>query len=283
MAKVKTKKLLKRILTVILAVGLALGSAIGITTLVSKIAEDPLKTVRPIFKVGNISDKGEHIEGSKGAIFSELFECQGLTITPKFESHVSYKVFYYDADEKFLHKTESLSTSYKGAFPIAKYACIEITPSNDSKVSWYEVYKYRKCLKIEVNKEQDLLYSDNLFELASKGSYYGIDSLEDSYIVSNDGYNRAKLLDVKKCYKLVVVVDKVSTSENEPSTVIRFADDSKTVLSSIDLDKYEGEGKEILEASTGLTLYVLTMDLSKNYCYAGISVPNDVNCWIFAK
>lgn len=163
----RSKGLLKKILSVILAIGIGLGSVIGITALVSKIAEDDLKTVRPIFKVGSLDDStGEYVKGTS-TVYSAEFECQGLLITPKFESKVSYKVFYYDTNKDFLGKTELLSDVYMGvpndenlnlgskSVEDVKYARILIYPEDDAKIYWYEVIKYSTALKIEVYKDQE--------------------------------------------------------------------------------------------------------------------------------
>lgn len=154
----KSKKTWKKVGSVFLSVALALGTVIGVTSLITKIEEDTLKTIAPTYHVGALNDiDGEYVESSN-SIYSDIFECQGLQITPDFESNVNYRVFYYDLEEKYLDKTATLTDFYKTELPIAKYARVEITPQKDDKVAWYEVSKYATQLKLEVNKEQNFKF-----------------------------------------------------------------------------------------------------------------------------
>ena len=152
--KRKHKNGWKKILTVFLSIVLGVGAIFGVTKIL-EIVDEPTKAVILSYEVGTLNDKGEYQESSQHIYTKEAFECQGLVITPEFDSTVEYRLFFYDSEAKFINSTNFGDLKFDGSVPQnAKYARIVIRPKQDQKVSWYEVYKYSLQLKVEVYKEQ---------------------------------------------------------------------------------------------------------------------------------
>ncbi len=151
-----SKKGWKKILTVGLGFLLVVGAIFGIARWSEK-AEKTTKEISLSYEVGSLSRDGKYSETEESIYTKTAFECQGLKITPDFDSQVSYQVFFYDQNEQYLESTASMTEFYEGTPLLAKYARIEITPQEDEKVSWYEVNKYAKQITVEVNKTQDFV------------------------------------------------------------------------------------------------------------------------------
>lgn len=112
------------------------------------------------FSLGGLNDKGEYIETKESIYTKDAFKCQGLTVTPEFESQVTYQIFFYDELGEFVNKTASLEKAYRDDIPAgAYYARIVITPNKDEdgsaiELNVFKVSKYAKQITITVNKEQ---------------------------------------------------------------------------------------------------------------------------------
>ena len=251
----KSKRTWKKILSVVLGVGLAFGSVIGITNLVLKIEEDTLKTVRPIYHQGELdSSTGEYLE-SKAKIYSDIFECKGLTITPKFENDVSYRVFYYDTNENFLTCTSKIDSFYQSDLDFPRYARIEITSDKDIKINWYEVSKYARQLKIEVSKEQNSLNFNNLQNVG-----------DDTNKFSVAGFTKLMIAD------------------NNSNSAVKFYNASNEEIqnSSITLENNDSVKTETISSS--LNIYTLLLDIPADCAVIEIiNTAANSNYWVLAK
>ncbi len=123
--------------------------------------EENTKTISASeFSLGGLDENGEYVETHKSIYTKDAFECQGLTVTPKFESQVSYQIFFYDEYGDFVEKTESLEKTYNDEIPDGvTHARIVITP--DAKedgtsvtMNVFNKSKYAKQLTIKVDSEQ---------------------------------------------------------------------------------------------------------------------------------
>ena len=160
--KKKRKISLKSIISLVVVIAVVIALGAGITTL----AKDEMRTVGKLgFEVGSIStETGEYVENKSALYTKSAIECQGLTITPDFDSQVEYQIFWYNQDEIYFGHTEVLDNKFVGSVPeLAYYARIAVYPHpvdengkevKDFSIKFYEKYKYVKDLKIEVNKEQ---------------------------------------------------------------------------------------------------------------------------------
>ena len=69
------------------------------------------------------------------------------------DASVTYKLYFFGAEETFISSTSALSTDFDGELPEgAKYFKIAITPANDTKVEWFEINGYVSQLSVVVNK-----------------------------------------------------------------------------------------------------------------------------------
>lgn len=168
----KFKKNWQNWLTVGLGVLIFAGSVIGISSLVKKANEDT-KTISLTYSVGGLDANGKYEETEDSIYTKDAFECQGLKITPDFDSQVSYEVFFYDLNGQFLESSGVLTDFYDKTPFVAKYARIELLPEADNKVSWYEVSKYANDIKVEVSKNQNIDVATAVRNLENKAVIKG--------------------------------------------------------------------------------------------------------------
>lgn len=133
------------------------------------------------FSLGGLDNNGKYVETKESIYTKDAFQCQGLTVTPEFESQVTYQIFFYDELGEFISKTNSLEKAYRDGIPAGvSHARIVITPNKIEgeavKLNVFKVSKYAKQLTIKVNKEQktfieQLAGADNHAVLLGQGSY----------------------------------------------------------------------------------------------------------------
>ena len=106
------------------------------------------------YAIGIIDAEGEYEQGTSSIYMKKLHSVDGLTCELDEDATITYKIVFYDEDEKFVDSTGDLSLNYDGtAIPTtAKYFRIEITPTNDAEVSFMEIGTYASQLTVKVNK-----------------------------------------------------------------------------------------------------------------------------------
>lgn len=106
------------------------------------------------YEIGLLDDTGAEVKGTTAIRTKGYVKTDGLTCDLAEKPNVSYKLYFYDGDKKFVSKTETLTADYDGsAIPeTAEYARIVITPTNDPEVSWTEIGGYEKELTVTVKK-----------------------------------------------------------------------------------------------------------------------------------
>jgi len=130
MAKVKLQSKWKRFIAIVLAVLTSVAAVFGIVKLGVMLSSDT-KEISPSFKRGALDVNGKYVDTNDSIVTKELFECQGLKITPDFDSTVSYQVFYYDQDQTYLECSEVQESAFSYTPVLAKYASVVITPDVD--------------------------------------------------------------------------------------------------------------------------------------------------------
>lgn len=156
----KNKGILAKVLSVVLLIGIVLGLAVGVV----KLTELKTKTVSSLaFKVGGLDDTetdelyGKYKERKDAIYTPDAIECQGLTITPDFDSKVKYRIFWYNFKEECCGISGELTEKFLGNVPdYAKYCRIMIIPNleNGEEINFWEVAGYAKYLTIKVNRKQ---------------------------------------------------------------------------------------------------------------------------------
>ena len=164
----------KLIISGVLFVLLAGASIFGIV----KLTSIETKNISPfLFSVGALDETdGTYIENDTAIVTKNVIECQGLSIVPKFDSTVDYRVFFYNEDEAFINcsRLYSMYDKFDMAVPkLAKYCRIVIYPSQfnldgspiqDFKVKFYEPVMYASNLTIKVDKKQQFTVVDLIDE-----------------------------------------------------------------------------------------------------------------------
>ncbi len=164
----RSKRTWKKILSIGLGILLTVGAVFGISALISK-SEETTKTIKPTYEIGGLTEDGAYSETNE-SIYSDAFECQGLSVQLDFDHNISYEIFYYNEYSDFISSTGTLTENYNTVDNLMPantvFARIEITPNEDSSISWYEKSKYSKQLTIEVFKDQtDLSNTESLVDL----------------------------------------------------------------------------------------------------------------------
>ena len=122
------------------------------------------------FERGGLDENGKYVETNASIYTKEAFACKGLRVVPDFESQITYDVYYYDHDDRFIESKLGLSSVYDEDYPLAQYARIVIHP-NASKtdknfgISWFDIRYYCDDITITVDKDQTTKYAsfNNLY------------------------------------------------------------------------------------------------------------------------
>lgn len=139
-----------RVIVVLLAI-VMLAGAIGAG--INYLKKDTKRIHASAFSVGGLTANGKYLDTKNSVYTKDAFECKGLHIVPKFESAVSYVVYFYDNTGAFLEKTETLTEEFKDSVPTgAKTARIVITPNGEKvEIKALEAMKFAKQLDITVS------------------------------------------------------------------------------------------------------------------------------------
>lgn len=162
--KKKTKKIIKGIGLGALGLGVLVAGANLVSNL-GEVKDSTTEKINLTYTVGGLDENGKYVEDDGTLYTKKAFECKGLTIDIDFDTNVSYQVFFYTEDDKFVESTEVLTEDYKIDVENENitHARIEVTPNwdmlevekdEDQVIKWYEVTKYSKQLKVSVDKDQ---------------------------------------------------------------------------------------------------------------------------------
>lgn len=185
---------------------IALFAAIlGIIFALVKCSQVEKTDIHPVFSLGTLNEDGNYEKSTTSIYTKDPFECRGLTITPDFESHLQYRVFFYGTEGQFVGATDTQTGS--GAIPmsdIAVTARLVITPLDDDnkniELKLWDVPKYSLSVKISVNADQTYEIP-NLYELAKAKKYTGetaLTGLTSQQIVEYSYFENATLSNSSK-------------------------------------------------------------------------------------
>ena len=107
------------------------------------------------YKIAALNEDGEEVESDKSIVTRNAFTTDGMTVVFDADAKVTYKLYFYDEDEKLLSATDDLAEDFSGTIPEkAVWAKAVITPTEDEdgKVSLTEVFGYASALTITVNR-----------------------------------------------------------------------------------------------------------------------------------
>lgn len=232
--RIKVRINWKSIVYIVLALLLVAGIGFGIYTIVDKSKTTEIRA--SAFSLGGLNANGKYKETKESIYTKDAFGCQGLVITPKFESAVSYEVFYYDVDGNFVSNSGRLTSTYKMP-KMADYVnqCrVVITPIEGDEISLLEVGKYANQLTIEVNKTQKaykLPYrGENKFEYHTNVDF-SLSKGVNNFEIREDGTsNSSGLVLTANCTKICV---KVKTADLASVQVVFMSDTSSIGQSTL--------------------------------------------------
>ena len=276
--KRKRRNMFKKILCGVLVAASLIGACAGVAALVGK---DTKKISSYAFSRGAIDSNGNYVESKTSIYTEEMFECQGLTITPDFEANGTYQVFYYDQDRSLVGSTALQKSEYvkkDSDIITAKYARVVITPSSDDKdfkIRFYEVRGYAKNYTITVNKDQTfdipfsgtnkLIYNTNVIGIMGEG----VDGFRLTS-TAGDSYNMSSLISTAGCDKIYLVYDenlendftKLSITFLGKSAYMKEICVSDISGEPIELDGVKYLECEILDGAMGVVLHSGSVDFS---------------------
>ena len=143
---------LKWVLSIV-SIVLSLATLIGVIVGVNNMA-DTTSLSQTDYHIGTINDTGKIIE-SKKSIYSDISTIEDLEITLAENSNITYKVVFYDEDEKFISMTETLETDFDTSSnpSNAEYFRVLITPNQvdgeDVTLNVFNMGKYTKMINVE--------------------------------------------------------------------------------------------------------------------------------------
>lgn len=152
MVKAEKKNKIKWIMTIVSFV-LSLATIIGVLFAFGNMAETKNLSSND-YHIGIIDDGGKIVESRK-SIYSDLITTEDMEITLDENANITYKVVFYDEEEKFVSATETLETDYDTtATPEnAEYFRIVITPNQvdgeDIILNVFNMGKYTKMVNVQ--------------------------------------------------------------------------------------------------------------------------------------
>ncbi|MBQ7343315.1 MAG: hypothetical protein IJW53_00955 [Clostridia bacterium] len=260
----KTKNTLKKILLCVLGVALIFGAF----TLVSDYKSEELKTVHVSYHIGDLNNSGAPIE-NENAMYSDAFECAGLTITPAFDSQVEFKVAFYDSNGQFISLVPKTAVTTTYDVPdLATHARVVLTPKNtyendDDKIGLIEKIELANDIEIKVFKDQ-LSYEkvDITADVALNGTYFTNSQTEGSplvYDAEKEEFTVSTLIEVDDSSALLI-------KSTTPGQTYRYAilDSSENVI-EVDYIKYDGEGMYKIDLPNDAHYVRIVMNISATY------------------
>ena len=151
MTKTKSNRL-KWVLSIV-SIVLSLATLIGVIVGVNNMA-DTTTLSQTDYHIGTINETGKIIE-SKKSIYSDMSTIEDMEITLAENSNITYKVVFYDEDEKFISMTETLETDFDTSSnpSNAEYFRVLITPNQvdgeDITLNVFNMGKYTKMINVE--------------------------------------------------------------------------------------------------------------------------------------
>lgn len=152
-------KKIKNIILILLITLLCIGSFGLVNSLVKN--KDTTKITSSAFSVGAIDHNGDLID-SKTSFVSKKIGVKGLSIVPKFDSKVSYFVYYYDDTMKYLSRTNELYGNYDSNLTptISKFCKIVVFVENGKKATIINKNSWLNNLDIRISKNQQFVKTE---------------------------------------------------------------------------------------------------------------------------
>lgn len=148
MVKNETKHKIKNAVIIFLS-GLVILAVTAAALAFSKVDSIALETIN--YQIASVNEEGAIESADKSSLVSSFVEVDGLKITVEDKATAGYIVHYYDENKEFISSTEKLDVDYTLEAPeTAKYARIEIVPSDDNYISIFEKAEYASQVNVSI-------------------------------------------------------------------------------------------------------------------------------------
>jgi len=107
------------------------------------------------YSIGTLDESGAYKEGDTAIYLRNAVTTDGLKCSLKKDAKVTYQLYFYDKDNKFVSASEQLSADWNGKVPeTAESVRVVITPTadEDGKVSFTELWGYAEQVTVTVNR-----------------------------------------------------------------------------------------------------------------------------------
>lgn len=109
------------------------------------------------YQVATINATGKISESKQNIVTKDLLQLEDIEITLDEDATISYKVYYYDEDEKFISASDTLTSDYEVEnVSNAKYVRVLITPAlvdgEPAEVSVFNMGNYTSQISIVIAK-----------------------------------------------------------------------------------------------------------------------------------
>ena len=150
----------KKILNILISVVLSIGLIFGIAALVKNLSDDnkDLKNVKLNWEIGSLNEVGKQVETDQSVYTYDSFDCFGLAIEFDFDAHVEVEVIYYDEDDQFVGKLDTVLTETTPLYVPegAERARLVLTPDWDAEIEaedmvikWHSINKYTSQITVK--------------------------------------------------------------------------------------------------------------------------------------
>ncbi len=148
MVKNETKHKIKNAVIIFLS-GLVILAVTAAALAFSKVDSVDLGTIN--YQIASVNEEGAIESADKSSLVSSFVEVQGLEITVEDNAKAGYVVHYYDENKEFISSSDKLDVDYSLEAPeTAKFARIEIVPSDDNYISIFEKAEYANQVNVSI-------------------------------------------------------------------------------------------------------------------------------------
>lgn len=105
------------------------------------------------YQVGALDENGAFVKNAGSFVTKEFHDVEGLSIKVEKKAELSYQIYFYDAEEKFVSATNSFGVTYNGIIPEkAELFKIVINPINDDDITTFDIINYSSDVQVRFYK-----------------------------------------------------------------------------------------------------------------------------------
>lgn len=234
------KKNISKTLLIVCVCILALVAIFGVVSLINNNSGK----VNASFSIGGLDKNGAYLETKSSIYTKEAFKCAGLDIDLAFDNNISYSLYFYDTNGKFMTSIKDLTTNFNDDVPVLAELCrVVVTPNADNEITWNEIAGYANQLTIKADTKSATSYSSDLLlvqNFENNGPHNNVNGVNYNDIMNDSEYDwvNSKLIEIEDYSTIYLVVD-----FNDCTQSVRFYEFNadKLSLSMIDVTPTSNE------------------------------------------